>query len=372
MYISTLIFYTTFIFICTIAIGWSKWHNTKIGIYWAYAALALLSILRYDIGNDYDSYVSGINYLSRFTSINWPLFVTLRVEPFFLLLVHLFKNFAFSYLWIYGIYSILEVFILYKIFSFYNIHNYAFLIIFINGLLFFCWDGLRQGLAFVIFLYAIRYIKEHNFKKYLILIFLAATTHFSALILIPFYYFSQITPKRLVYIIVILGLAFFASGSLFQKIFNSILEYAPAWYATNAYSHAYVQITSEMYRLRIIFYSLFWCSIIYYLPDTEKIFINFIFFGAVIFIIASGALNLMRISYYFIFTTTISLPLVLKYLNINVSDLKSKIRQVVIKVVLVGVILFFIHDVITDSGTRGCVPYKSIFSIDFQMQKFDR
>jgi transmembrane protein EpsG len=373
MNIGTLIFYFTVIISCTIlTMNWSKTQSREIRIKLAYAVLALVSIFRYDIGNDYSEYVFRINELFMYTSFeNLSLFDE-GLEPFFLLIVFLFKSFAFSYFWIIGIYSILGVFVIYKIFSHYNIHYYAFLMIFINGLLFSSWDWIRQGVAIVIFLYAIRFIKEHNFKKYLIYILLAATSHLSVLILLPFYFISRIPPMRLVYIVVILGLAFFASGSEFQQTFDLILRFSPIWYEPGENSLSFVQFTSEMYKIRIIFYSLVWCGIIYYLPNEEKVLINLLFVGAVLFIIANGALNLMRIANYFVFTTTISLPLVLRYLKTKKTKLKINIGRYVIRVLLFGLVLFFINDVLSNSGVRGCVPYKSVFSKDFQKQILDK
>jgi hypothetical protein len=352
--------------------NWSKTQSREIRIKLAYVVLAFVSFLRYDIGNDYSNYVYRINEIYRSTSFENLSFFDQGLEPFFLLIVFLFKSFTLSYFWIFGVHSILLVFVIYKIFSHYNIHYYAFLIIFINGLLFSSWDWIRQGIAIVIFLYAIRFIKEHNLKKYLIYILLAATSHLSVLILLPFYFISRIPPMRLVYIVVILGLAFFASGSEFQQTFDLILRFAPGWYEPGENSFSFVQFTSEMYRIRIIFYSLVWCSIIYYLPNEEKVLINLLFVGAVLFIIANGALNLMRIANYFVFTTTISLPLVLRYLKTKNTKLKINIGRYVIRVMFTGLALFFIYDVLFDSGTRGCVPYKSVFSKDFQIQIFDK
>jgi hypothetical protein len=70
---------------------------------------------------------------------------------------------------------------------------------------------------------------------------------------------------------------------------------------------------------------------------------------------ASGALNIMRISFYLIFTMTLSIPILLKI---------EKSRIVTIGLIL-GLFLFFVRDVITDTGTNGCVPYETIFSENF-------
>jgi hypothetical protein len=107
--------------------------------------------------------------------------------------------------------------------------------------------------------------------------------------------------------------------------------------------------------MRTFFYGLVWSTIIFFLPNKERVLSNFIFIGAVIFIISSGALNVMRISFYFIFSMMISIPIVLRI---------EKAKTVML-VMVAGLFLFFVRDVVTDTGTNGCVPYDSIFSDNF-------
>lgn len=49
-------------------------------------------------------------------------------------------------------------------------------------------NGMRQYLAAAIIFYAIRYIENKRFSKYLLCVLLASTIHFSALIMIPIYF----------------------------------------------------------------------------------------------------------------------------------------------------------------------------------------
>lgn len=53
---------------------------------------------------------------------------------------------------------------------------------------FFLFSQLRQGVAIGLFFYAVPYIEQRNFKKYVSIMLLAAGFHFSALILIPLYF----------------------------------------------------------------------------------------------------------------------------------------------------------------------------------------
>jgi hypothetical protein len=337
-------------FACLGLINWSNQNNTKLGIYAAYLILILLSIFRYDIGNDYQTYTEIIRYLGYKFEHNIP-FGDDNKEPLISILTFIFKDATYPYVWVLGIHFILSLFFIYKAFKANNCHFIGILIFFISGLLFVNWDQVRQAVAISIILYAIRYIKENNFLKYSLFVLLAATAHYSALLLLPFYFVNKIRPRKIIYIGIILVLALSNAAS---DVFEKAITLIPYW-ETKTDKFSYVQLVSLGYKFRIFFYSIVWSTIIFYLPNKERVLTNFLFVGAIIFILASGALNIMRVSFYFMFTITLSIPIVLKL---------EKARTIMITMVA-GLFLFFVRDVITDTGTNGCVPYDSVFSDNF-------
>lgn len=71
-------------------------------------------------------------------------------------------------------------------------NNYAFAIILFLGLwFFFSFTYLRQVLGASIAWLSIKYIIEHNLKKFLLVIFIAASFHNSAIMLLPLYFIPQ-------------------------------------------------------------------------------------------------------------------------------------------------------------------------------------
>ena len=54
--LATLLLYLIVMFACLGLINWSNQNNTKLGIYAAYLILIVISVFRYDIGNDYKTY----------------------------------------------------------------------------------------------------------------------------------------------------------------------------------------------------------------------------------------------------------------------------------------------------------------------------
>lgn len=354
--LATLFLYLTVMFICLGLINWSKKNNTKYGIYGAYLILIAISVLRFDIGNDYLAYTELIKFMANKFKLSYyvPLSNETR-EPFIYILTYIFKESAYPYVWVLGVHFIVSLFFLYKAFEDNDSHFIGIMIFFITGMLFVYWDQVRQAVAISIIIYAIKYIKQENFLKYMLFVLLAATAHYSALLLLPFYFISKIKPRKIIYITIIIVLALSnAATNYFNYILENIIALIP-YFDTKENSFSYVQILSTGYKIRVFFYSLVWSTIIFFLPDKQKVLINFLFVGAIIFIMASGALNVMRISFYFIFTMTLSIPIVLKI---------EKTRTIML-VMLVGLFLFFIRDVITDTGTRGCVPYDTVFSENF-------
>jgi hypothetical protein len=352
--LATLFLYLVVMFACIGLINWSNQNNTKLGIYAAYLILIVVSVIRYDIGNDYQAYTEMIRFLAYKLESNIPLGVDGK-EPLITVLTYVFRDATYPYLWVLGIHFIISLFFLYMAFEDNDCHLMGIMIFFISGLLFIYWDQVRQGVAISIIIYAIKCIKENNFYKYVLFVVLAAMAHYSAFLLLPFYFANKIRPRKFIYIAVILVLALSnAATNFFVYLFENVITLVPYW-ETKETSYSYVQITSFGYKLRIFFYGLVWSTIIFYLPNKERVLSNFIFVGAVIFIMASGALNIMRISFYLIFTMMISIPIVLKM---------EKSRMIMMIMVL-GLFLFFVRDVVTDTGTNGCVPYDSVFSENF-------
>ena len=328
----------------------------------AYLILILISVFRFDIGNDYDGYVTNINgYASLFRMGNpITLFSIGSVEPLMYFLSYIFQNTTHPYFWVIGIHAIIVLFFLYKTFEYNDCHVTGIMILFLSGMLFFCWDGTRQGVAISIFLYATKYVKENNFPKYLLFIFFAFMAHYSSVFLLPCYFLNKIKTRKYIFIAIIMTLAIAnVVTNYYDWLYVNIIKYVP-YFDTNSTSIALLQIDSLGYKIRIIFYSIVWSTTIFFLPDKDRALSNFLFLGAIIFILACGALNIMRIGLYFTFSMTLSIPIVLKV---------QKARFIML-IMVFGLFLFFVRDIITNTNTRGCVPYESIFSDKFEGQFF--
>ncbi len=107
-------------------------------------------------------------------------------------------------------------------------NNYAFAIILFLGLwFFFSFTYLRQVLGASIVWLAIKYVSQRNLKRFLIIVFVAATFHNSAIILLPLY-FVPIKTFEKKHIMIVMGVLFLLGmsggpGALFDA-YGSVME----------------------------------------------------------------------------------------------------------------------------------------------------
>ena len=105
-----------------------------------------------------------------------------------LIVYKLYPNyFFFQFIW-----TAVDVFLLYKIFKretgHYFLLAFALLIAFFDGVQI---NLMRNVKSILIFFYAIKYIRQHNFKKYVIFILIATFFHLTSIIYIPLYFFIK-------------------------------------------------------------------------------------------------------------------------------------------------------------------------------------
>lgn len=113
-----------------------------------------------------------------------------------------------------------------SIFYFVTLGYYAFL-----------FNIIRQMLAISISLFGIKYIKEKNFIKYLVVIVIASLFHLSALIMIPVYFLLKLPNNRKINIalIFICICAMFLYNDVYHFVIKNFTQYS-AYSEVNAYT----------------------------------------------------------------------------------------------------------------------------------------
>lgn len=376
-FIGTCFFYLFLMFILYTLCKNGQSKNKKEFIIIAYVLLFIVSAIRYDVGNDYDRYVDSINYI--ITHANMPggsllsAYELSGTGELSFVLISWIVGLLFTakvYYLVFAVYSFISVFFLYKAFDKFKCHSVGLLVYFLIEALFFTWDGIRQGAALSVVLYAFSFVYEKKFLKYCLLIGIATFLHTSAVIMLPVYFLHYVTiDKRICVGLIIVVLIGFWTG-----IFADIVEQASIIfsYMDNDYSRYenadFATLTtydSLNWKIRVTIYALFWMTAITALDDEKNFYALLMTIGSIVFILANGSLIFYRISLYFSIATAVAVPLAYNY-----KIKKKKLNHILLIIMLLGMGLFFIYDSATGSYSRGCVPYKTVFSEDAQIMKF--
>lgn len=183
--------------------------------------LAILSALpfivlagfRYNVGCDFASYA---RYFDNFEYMSIH-----KMEFGFNLLIQIIKFFTNNNLWFFIVSAGIFIFFVYKAIYEQSVNPVLSIFLLFSTTYFTTYlNGMRQLMAISIFLYAIKYIRDRKFFKYLFFISISCALHTSSIIYIPVYflYNVKIKPK---YQILILTLCFILKNTLFE-ILNSL------------------------------------------------------------------------------------------------------------------------------------------------------
>jgi transmembrane protein EpsG len=154
-----------------------------------FLSLWLFCGFRNEVGPDWDSYKEILTFdFSFWRIISLQAVKESAVEPLYLLLEWVVKLFNGGINELNIVICLLTLILVFKTVRRLNCFPLLGILIFMAHGYFFLFSQLRQGIAIGLFFYAIPYIQEGNFRKYLICMLLATGFHFSALILIPLYF----------------------------------------------------------------------------------------------------------------------------------------------------------------------------------------
>lgn len=370
MYLGTLLFYLSLIFLVYIMTG--KLANKKRGwLYFSYLLLLFFSVIRFDIGNDYDHYVYAINDIISWgnTSI-FDLYKGVylgRYELSFLFISKLFSFSSYPHIWVYALYSIILWLVVYLVLEKEQIHHDGLLIFIICGLMFWCWDGIRQGIAYVLLLYAYLFLRDKKFIYFIILLLIATLFHNSSLFAIPVILLTKKAPSNSISLGIIACLLLLMWIGFFDAFTERVSEYFQlfsGYYESYANARGTLMaFTSISYKIRVTLYACFWSSILVFLSKNEVLFKNLILLGSVIYIVGEGSLTFVRVAWIFLAVIIVAYPIVLREKPRNIIQ--------IVTIMMVFIFILFARDIVTDTNMRGCVPYKTLFSDDAKNMIFE-
>lgn len=145
---------------------------------------------RYETGWDWQNYTALINGLptdyddfARFKGSSGNSY-----ESGYLILNYLVKLAGGNIQWVFAVMAFLSVGLF--VFSLRRYTPYVFvtLLVYLFHVYYLNFSYIRQGFSIAVFFYALRFVKERNFKKYVFWIFISSLVHSSSLIVLPLYF----------------------------------------------------------------------------------------------------------------------------------------------------------------------------------------
>ena len=143
---------------------------------------ALLFGVRYDVGNDYESYLEIYDGYSHHSVVRDDL------EVGFKLITQLMAESGIHYSFYFSLIAFLQIFLIYYTFRKEG-YLFPFLAFMIMSGAFLGWMSvIRQSLVWCLFVYAVPFIKQKKFIPYMLCIAAGYTLHRTALLLLPLYF----------------------------------------------------------------------------------------------------------------------------------------------------------------------------------------
>ena len=357
----TFILYNTILLLCPFSCKMGRK-----GVFFAYFIIAVLSVIRYDIGADYENYAYMVEELKSALDNGYSFGDILSVfgkEPIVILLTKIFSWSEYPYIWVIGAISVFNTVLLYKVLERYQIHALGLFLYIVTFTMSQGWDWVRQSAAMHIFLFSLQYIESRSFSKYLLWVLFASMFHYSALCLLPFYFIYSIRISPTILFLSSLGVFALAELGVFSNV-KVILELVMAMYNDDYVGTDHITDGASTYRSSTYIFTMLWY--IFVIGISSKVnrqFALFFFAGLVLYAVAGGNLLLVRMAYYFL-----GLQLLLFPLAFSTYKKGTVVRAMIGCMLFVQVLVF--NKVYVGANFRGCTPYETIFSDNCRAKQY--
>ena len=315
-----------------------------------FTILFLLSALRMEVGNDYETYVDTIHeiYVGGYV-------VT---EPLFNAVVKVLCELSGgeNYLLVFAVFAFATIWIFLKVlYEQSNNFPLAFFLFMTLGIYFRTFNTVRYYFVLAITLYSFRYVFRKEYVKFILLIVLAAFFHKSVLVVIPIYLIANMTWKKWHMAVLTVG----AVGMVVCQdfIMKIALELYPS-YKDTIFLQTETGLSGNLMSilrcvavlaLAVICYKEAWKDV----PENRFYFkLNFL---AILLYLCGSFLPLVgRIGYYLMTSHVLFIPAILG----SIKNEKKK-RLFTMLVIIAGVIYFLLFLKTANQPGVRVLPYKS-------------
>lgn len=286
--------------------------------------LIMFSVLRYEYGNDYTSYLSSYQLIHSGYQLfnNEQAFYYLnRIMPSFQLMIS-----AISVLYLVLVY-ILIIKNVDKKYYFVSM----FLLLFNPYVFLMSLSNIRQTLAICLFIVAVNFIYKRKLIPYVAIVLLASLIHNSAILLLPVYFIASSKPlrKRTIYITII-GVSVLL---LSPTIIYELISYVLSFFDNNNYSSYFnAMVGSSIYSL--IFAAILFLYVILNinkLSDKQMFYSKLYLISTILGLLAFKLNMLGRVQEYFELFSIVAIPSIMYAIKQNNGNNDSRILNLLNK-----------------------------------------
>lgn len=230
---------------------------------------------------------------------------------------------------------------------FFNFHNIA-----------------RQSIAIALIIFSVKYILERKFVKFVFILLIATSFHYSAFVFIIAYLINIIRVNSKYFIMLwLLSLVFVVQDGLFLPLFKSLEAFIPSAYTNFLEDERVSSLGTRGLGLKLIITQLLFVILLYaynmmeqrgsYYNDKSTFFIKISMIGFIFGNVFSGVALVSRINHYFTIFIPVAIPIALYFI------LSGKSRFLVLTCIFLLYVSFYIRIITTN--THGVFPYSTFF-----------
>ena len=364
--VGTLVFYDIIMITCFIMCHAYEKSKRKIYKYIPYIILFFVSVFRYDIGADYENMYWSIEQIAK-NQIDIDLYnfvIKNASTPGYTIFVLLLKGLPMTSFWVIGLYSLFFLCSIYYVLDRYNSHKWGILVLFLSLLIFQSWDWVKQSAAIGLVACSLVYVDRGNIVKAALFLSCAIFFHLSAFFALPILLSKKIKLSSRLMAYILIGVFVLAELGAFNTIYNQLLLITPFYNEVYSTSIKYQEMTSFSYlSTTFILFSL-WSIFVTYFSSKKTSLFNFLFFiGSSLYMISGGSLLIDRISVYYTLSQIIVIPAI-------VSMRHNDSFKIIFGAFILANLLLINRRFVEYGDIRGCVPYESVFSDEFENKIF--
>jgi EpsG family len=322
------------------------------------AVIVIIGAFRYQVGYDWFSYKSFYDGIDTLDDV-----FESREERFFVIFLYLTKLLISNYSFFIGVFFLVTFY--YKLKAIQKLSVDVFFSLFVyTTTVFLIYDlnGIRQGMALSLTLYAVIFVYQRRLVWFLLTIAIASLFHTSAVIFLPFYWLSRTRFRKTSYLVIFMVIclllslpfkAYILSNPLFQYFLNleSLLHYG-FYLEEGAEINRSISIFSIATLQRIVIWSFFIYNVEKIKCDErlKTLLLNGYSIAVILFVFLSFSAEFSaRLSYYYKILEIIIIPLIIS------SQARRSNR--VILLIFFSTLLFLGISRLLSAEHNGLLPY---------------